>query len=145
MIGCFNLSDWFFQLVWLVVSAWMIGCFNLSDWLFQVIWLVVSSHIIWGSNFYDWLFKLLWLVVSTWVIGCFNLSDWLFQLEWLVVSGHLIVSPESLPPRARNLYKQVKEFIKTEVAPVEQEYVAHSQSDDKWKVFQPMDKLKVTW
>ncbi|XP_052237570.1 acyl-CoA dehydrogenase family member 10-like isoform X2 [Dreissena polymorpha] len=57
-------------------------------------------------------------------------------------AGSLIISVESLPERVRTLHKQVKEFIATHIAPIELKYVAHSQSKDKWKVFEPIEELK---
>jgi len=59
------------------------------------------------------------------------------------ISAHMVVSVEGLSDRARDLHKRVKDFIESNVAPVEAAYVAHSQSDNCWKVFQPMEELKV--
>jgi hypothetical protein len=55
----------------------------------------------------------------------------------------MVISVENLQPRAKSLYKQVKEFIEKEIAPLESAYVAHSHSDDRWKIFQPLEELKV--
>ena len=55
----------------------------------------------------------------------------------------MVISVENLQPRAKSLYKQVKEFIEKDVAPLEAAYIAHSYSDDKWKVFKPLEELKV--
>lgn len=53
------------------------------------------------------------------------------------------ISVENLPTRAKTLYSQVKEFIEKEIAPVEAAYVAHTHSLDCWKIFQPIEDLKV--
>ena len=53
------------------------------------------------------------------------------------------VTVEALNPRAKALYGQVKQFITEKIAPVEQDYVRHSKSADRWKVFEPVEKLKV--
>ncbi|XP_052813055.1 acyl-CoA dehydrogenase family member 10-like [Mya arenaria] len=57
-------------------------------------------------------------------------------------TGVMVVTVEGLGERARSLHKQVKEFIETHVAPVEQQYVAHTHSQDRWKIFEPMEQLK---
>ncbi|XP_053385750.1 acyl-CoA dehydrogenase family member 10-like [Mercenaria mercenaria] len=58
------------------------------------------------------------------------------------IAGEMKITVENLPARAKTLYKQVKEFIEKEVAPLESAYVAHTQSDNRWKIFQPMEELK---
>ena len=55
----------------------------------------------------------------------------------------MAVTVEALNPRARDLYHKVKQFIAEKIAPFEQDFVRHSKSDDRWKVFEPMEKLKV--
>ncbi|XP_060605115.1 acyl-CoA dehydrogenase family member 10-like isoform X1 [Ruditapes philippinarum] len=57
-------------------------------------------------------------------------------------AGEMVISVENLQPRAKTLYKQVKEFIEKEIAPLESAYVAHSHSDDRWKIFKPLEELK---
>ena len=56
----------------------------------------------------------------------------------------MAVTVEALNPRAKTLYEKVKQFITDKIAPVEQEYVRHSKSADRWKVFEPVEKLKVS-
>ena len=53
------------------------------------------------------------------------------------------ITVEGLSPRARSLYDKVKQFITEQVAPVEEDYVRHMKSENKWKVFQPLEELKV--
>lgn len=57
-------------------------------------------------------------------------------------AGKMPITVEGLSPRARSLYDKVKQFITEQVAPVEGDYVRHMKSENKWKVFQPLEELK---
>ena len=63
----------------------------------------------------------------------------------LPISGQMPVSVEGLNPRAKELYTKVKQFIEEFVAPIESEYFKHAKSANKWKVFQPVEELKVSF
>ena len=60
-------------------------------------------------------------------------------------SGQMPVSVEGLNPRAKELHAKVKQFIEENVAPIESEYFKHAKSANKWKVFQPVEELKVSF
>lgn len=59
------------------------------------------------------------------------------------LADRMPVTVEGLNPRAKTLYYQVKEFITEKIAPVENDYVRHTKSENRWKVFEPVEKLKV--
>ena len=54
------------------------------------------------------------------------------------------ISVDGLSLRVKSLHSQVKQFITDQVAPIEKEYVQHSKSANKWKVFQPIEDLKAS-
>ena len=60
-------------------------------------------------------------------------------------SGQMPVSVEGLNTRAKELHAKVKQFIEEFVAPIESEYFKHAKSANKWKVFQPVEELKVSF
>ena len=57
----------------------------------------------------------------------------------------MVVSVTGLSPKVQELYKRVKSFIETEIAHFEKEYVKHTQSDNRWQIFEPIEQLKVNF
>lgn len=57
--------------------------------------------------------------------------------------GALIFSPEGLPPRVRELYQQLKEFMERHVYPAELELQRHQVSAERWTPSPLVEDLKV--
>ena len=57
--------------------------------------------------------------------------------------GALIFSPEGLPPRVRELYQQLKEFMEQHVYPAEPELQRHQVSAERWTPSPLVEDLKV--
>ncbi len=51
--------------------------------------------------------------------------------------------PSTFPPRLQQLYKEVREFIREEVLPIEEELFEHQQSTERWTPHSKMEALKV--
>ena len=59
-------------------------------------------------------------------------------------SINLITGPPStFPPRLQQLYREVREFIREEVLPIEEELFEHQQSTERWTPHSKMEALKV--
>ncbi|XP_044786122.1 acyl-CoA dehydrogenase family member 10 isoform X1 [Bubalus bubalis] len=56
--------------------------------------------------------------------------------------GALIFSPEGLPPRVRELYQQLKEFMEQHVYPAEPELQRHQVSAERWTPSPLVEDLK---
>ena len=57
--------------------------------------------------------------------------------------GALIFSPEDLPPRVRELYQRLKEFMERHVYPAEPELQRHQASAERWTPSPLVEDLKV--
>ena len=57
------------------------------------------------------------------------------------LSQNLITKPDELRPEAKKIFDDVREFIKEEVAPLEEAFMAHSEQDgpEKWQIWQPIE------
>ena len=56
--------------------------------------------------------------------------------------GLLAVNPESLSPKAQKIHKEVKEFVREIILPIEQDLRNHTEAED-WQPSPLMEELKV--
>ena len=70
-----------------------------------------------------------------------NLSRSSQKIPVRFLSQHLITRPDELRPEAKKIFDDVREFIKEEVAPLEEAFMAHSEQDglEKWQIWQPIE------
>lgn len=59
------------------------------------------------------------------------------------ISGYLATSVSDLSPRVQAFHKQVRDFIRENIAPIEKELDKHYMSNERWTPHPKIEELKV--